>query len=209
MANQIDQIAPPALPVAANAYTQMYENQKINVFRLFFNRLTNLIGALLDRGPQGGGGKVLYFPTALFYSTETQTVAAVNTAQPITFNNTYINKGISVVNDTRITVASDGVFNFQLSCELDKKSGSGAIAYIWIRKNGTDQPYSTHTYHLSGSDAALEANWNFNYDMVAGDYIEMMFVADDDDVIISSIAPTSPHVGIPSAVMAVNFVSNY
>ena len=201
MPNSLQNPEPPSLPDPSTGLAFS------NVLRLFFNRITSVLRTLLS--PTENGGKFLYVPTALFYSTETQTVAAVNTPQAVTFNNTYISKAIRIVDDTKITVDVDGVFNFQLSCELDKQSASGAIAYIWIRKNGTDQPYSTHTYHLSGSDAALEANWNFNYDMVAGDYIEMMFVADDNDVIISSIAPTSPHVGIPSAVMAVNFVSNY
>ena len=209
MANEVDQIAPPALPSGTVEYSPSYENQKLNVFRLFFNRLTNLISGLLSREPQGGGGKILYFPTALFFSTETQQVAVANTAQAITLNNTYIGKGISVVDGSKITVSCDGVFNFQISMEIDKPSANAAVAYVWIRKNGVDTAYSTHTYHISGSDAAVGAVWAFNYDMQTGDYIEMMFTSDSTDTELHAEAATSPHVGIPSVVAAVNFVSNY
>jgi len=207
MANQIDSPQPPVLPTPSQNYTSSVFIQKDNVLRLFFNRITTVLRNILSSTEYGG--KFLYVPVGLFYSTQTQQIATVNTPQAITLNQTYISKGISIVDNSKIKVDNDGVYNFQISLELDKQSASSAIAYVWIRKNGTDTQYSTHTYHLSGSDAALEANWVFNYDMVAGDYIQMILLSNDTDVFLSSEAQTSPHVGIPSVVAAVNFVSNY
>lgn len=207
MANELDTPQPPVLPTPSSAYSPSVFIQKDNVLRLFFNRITTILRNILS--PTEFGGKFLYVPLGLFYSTQSQQVATANTAQAITYNQTYITKGVSIVDNTKIKVDNDGVYNFQISLEFNKQSASSAVAYVWIRKNGVDTQYSTHTFHISGSDAALEANWVFNYDMVAGDYIEMMFTSDDTDVLLFSEAPTSPHVGVPSVVAAVNFVSNY
>ena len=62
-------------------------DQKDNVFRLFFNRVVAVLNALLTTDD---GGKFIYMPRGLFYSTTAQTAAATNTGYPVEFENTYI-----------------------------------------------------------------------------------------------------------------------
>lgn len=200
MANNLNIPEAPVLPSPAEGFIFS------NILRLFFNRLVSSIRILSSASDFGG--KNLYFPNGLFYSTQTQSVSVADTAQAVTFNQSYLSNGVSVVDSTKVTVGHTGIYNFQLSCELNKPSADPAIVYLWIRKNGVDTEYSTHTFHISGSDASVGANWIFNYDMQATDYIEMMLASDDTGTELQAQAPTSPHVGIPSAVMVVNFVSN-
>ena len=54
----------------------------------------------------------------------------------------------------------------------------------------------------------LEANWNFNIDLNANEYIELMWATNDTDLYFDPEAASSPYPGIPSAVIAVNFISN-
>lgn len=111
---------------------------------------------------------------------------------------------------TRITVEQPGIYNFQFTGQLLSSSGSTKTAQIWIRRDGTDIGYSAHIYEDSRNGGVTEANWNFNIDLepVLGGYIEMVWAASSTALSLDTTAPSSPYPGIPSAVMAVNFVSN-
>ena len=205
MANKIDKPRPPALPLAREQYDRRDEDEYSNVLRLFFNRLTNSLNSLFSTDD---GGKALYMPRGLFYSTTNQTVALADTGYPVEFENTYIESGVSIVGDTKITVEADGVYNFQVSIQLESTNSSAKTVWFWINKNGTDVPYGGHEYVIEGSGNKQVAVWNFSIDVEAGQYIEMYWATNNTTVDIHTHVPTSPHPGIPSAVVAVSFVSN-
>ena len=207
MANQIGKTEPPALPYPEAEYSVPFFQQFNNVLRLYFNRLTNSVNQLLSTDQ---GGKALYLPNALLYSTVDQTAAATNTGYAVALENTYLANDITINggSSTQITVGSDGVYNFQLTLQLQHTSGSACDLWIWISKNGTPVTYGGKRYTIKGNDF-FSVSWNFNIDMTADDYIEMYWATDDLGLTLHADAPTSPHPGIPSAVMAVSFVSNY
>jgi len=205
MANELNRVEPPALPLAPEEYQRPYQDQSNNVLRLFFNRLVGLIREITSTED---GGKFLYFPRGLFYSTTNQTLAASDTGYPVEFEITYLGNGVSIVDDTEITVSADGVYNFQVSIQLESGNAASKTVWVWINKNGTDVPYGGHEYVIQGSGQKEVVVWNFSIDLEAGQYIEMYWAADDTNVDIHTHAPTSPHPGIPSAVVAVSFVSN-
>lgn len=47
---QLQKVPPPALPNATAQYSQAYQDQLNNILRLYFNRLTNLLGQLMTTG---------------------------------------------------------------------------------------------------------------------------------------------------------------
>ena len=206
MANEISKTEPPALPLAPEQYNRPYMDQNSNVLRLFFNRLTRTVDTLLSTDD---GGKFLYMPRGLFYSTTDQSATVVNTGYPVEFENTYIGNGVSIAgaDDTRITVSADGVYNFQVTLQTEQTTGSDTTIYTWINKNGTDQPYGGQEQTVKGN-AVHAVFWNFSIDLEAGQYIEMYWAVDNTNLALHTHAPTSPHPGIPSAVVAVSFVSN-
>jgi hypothetical protein len=205
MANVLENLAPPAIPYAPAQYTRTVFDQRDNVFRLFFNRIIATLRTVLS---VEDGGKFLYFPRGLFYSTQIQTIASSNDPTPITYNETYIGNGVRVENNSEIHISADGVYNFQLSAQIDKTAAATKEVFMWIRKNGSDIPWSSHKYAVSGSPAETVAIWVFNIDMAAGDWIEIIFTSSDTSVQLTAEAATLVHPGIPSAVMAVSFVSN-
>lgn len=204
MANRIERPQPPALPQAPGAYQLRYVDQFNNVLRLFFRRLTSTLDDLLSTDD---GGKFLYMPRGLFYSTTNQTAAATSTGYPVEFENTYIGNGTSVVNDTRITVSAAGMYNFQVTLQLGHTNSSDATVWTWINKSGTDVPYGGQLQTVKGN-ATRALYWNFAIDMLADDYIEMMWAVDDTTAALYTEAATPPHPGVPSAIVAVSFVSN-
>lgn len=193
MANEIDRVVPPALPLATEQYNRPFMDQNSNVLRLFFNRLTNIVNTLLSTEE---GGKFLYVPRALFYSTTDQAAAAVGTGYPVEFENTYIGDGITIngTDDTRITVSADGVYNFQVTLQTDHAGGSDSTITTWINKNGTDQPYGGQQQTVKGNSVHA-VYWNFSIDLLAGQYIEMYWATDDTALSLDSQTPTSPHPG--------------
>lgn len=139
-----------------------------------------------------------------FYDTTTQTVGAINTAYAITFDTTDLSKGVTIGSPTsRIYVDREGVYNIQFSAQLDNTSGGLHLAYIWLRVNGTDVPYSTGQSRLKGSDGELIAAWNYIYNFAAGDYFELMWAAEDTAVQILATSATAFCPAIPSVILTV------
>jgi hypothetical protein len=204
MTNEINKVEPPALPLAPEQYQRPYMDQNSNVLRLFFNRLVNSVNTLLSTDD---GGKFLYMPRGLFYSTTDQTAAVINTGYPVEFENTYIGNGVSIVSDTRITVSADGVYNFQVTLQTAHTNSAAVQVWTWINKNGTDVTYGGQQQTIVGN-ANQPVYWNFSIDLTAGQYIEMYWATANLALSLDSTAPTSPHPGIPSAIVAVSFVSN-
>ena len=207
MANEIDKVAPPALPFSGEQYDRPFFDQFSNVLRLFFRRITSTVNELLSTDD---GGKVLYMPRGLFYSTSAQTAALVNTGYPVEFENTYIGNGVSIagVDNTRITVSADGIYNFQVTLLTQHTNSSDATVWTWINKNGTDVTYGGQKTTVKGN-ADRSLYWNFSIDLTADQYIEMYWATSDTSLSLHTEAATSPHPGIPSTIVAVSFVSNY
>ncbi len=206
MPNEIDKVAPPALPLAPETYDRPFMDQNNNVLRLFFNRFVGSVNTLLSTDD---GGKVLYMPRGLFYSTTDQSATVVDTGYPVEFENTYIGNGVSIAgaDNTQITVTADGVYNFQVTLQTAHTNSSDVKITTWINKNGTDVAYGGQEQTIKGN-ANQPVFWNFSIDLTAGQYIEMYWATADLALSLDSTAPTSPHPGIPSAIVAVSFVSN-
>jgi hypothetical protein len=146
-----------------------------------------------------------------FQDTTSQTAASINTAYAVKFNTTDLSNGVTVVNDgssnpTRVTLANTGIYNIQFSLQLEKTGGSGnMIADIWIRKNGVDVPSTTGKIVLTGSANAspVVAAWNYVLDLVAGDYVQLMWATTNTNVEIVAASATAPHPSIPSSILTV------
>jgi len=201
----LQKVAAPNLPLARNEYERQYHDQLNNVFRLYFNQLDSAINNII--GPNGG--QFVDCPNGLFFSTTDQPIVTINVAQPVDFPLEYLNNGVYVNSGTesRVYVNIGGVYNFQFSGQLRSGSASAKQVYIWIARNGTDIGYSTHQYTVSGSGTHLNVSWNFNIDLDVGEYIELRWASNDIDMKLEAVVPTAPHPGMPSAVMAVNFIA--
>ena len=139
-----------------------------------------------------------------FYSTVTQTVAAINTATAMTFNTTDISFGVYVGTPiSRIYVDRGALYNLQFSAQLDNTSGGIHLAYIWLRVNGLDIPYSAGQLRLKGNDGELVAAWNYLAQLNQGDYFELMWAAADTSVQLLATSATAFCPAIPSLILTV------
>lgn len=194
----------PSLPLPpADRYDPRYHEEYGRVLRLYFNQLNNILTALAGKF----GGIYVDCPNGLFFDLGTYSPALANTGYPLEFKQTYLGHGISVVDDTKITVEYGGVYNFQYSSAITSTNSSLKTVWVWIVRNGTPVGYSTNEYTISGSGTDTIISWQFNIDLDVGEYVEMYWGADNVNVTIGTTAPTAPHPGIPANVIAVNFIS--
>ena len=199
----LNPVAPPALPFAPEDYARAHHDQHDNVLRLYFNRLSTIVNTIIGRN----GGQYIEVPYGLFFDIDDQVLTLANTATPIVYGQTYLSNGVSVQNNSEIAVTIGGIYNFQFSAQLTSGNSSAKQVYVWLKRNNIDIGYSTHQYTISGSNVHEEINWNFNIDLQAGDFLELEWAANDVNVTLEATAATPPHPGIPSVVMAVNYVS--
>lgn len=116
--------------------------------------------------------------------------------------------GITKLSNTDFEVNDSGIFNIQFSAQLDQASGAGHHIYIWLRKNGTDVPWSASEIAIQGTTAELIAAWNWFEPMNVGDKISIMYYVDNDVVQIKAVAPTALKPGIPSVILTMNKIAN-
>jgi len=203
MSNDLERVAPPALPVPDSQYTRMFFNNTNNVLRLFFNRLTGMINDVIDE--DGNGGKYLHFPYGDFYSDTDQTAALINTEYVATFNQEHSSNGISVESSTQITVTADGVYQFVFTGQLATSNQPRTGTVIWAKKNGTEVAYSGRNDNVTGGTVTT---LNFFQVMEIGDYIEFAWAVAHTDIYLNAVAPVGVFGGIPSAAVSVTLVSN-
>jgi hypothetical protein len=205
--SELNQVAAPNLPLAPFEYDRLYADQLNNVLRLYFNRLDAILNQLKTSNDVDPAN--INFPNGLFFNTADQTLAAVDTGYPITFNQTYLNNFVALQSGStsKIEVAVSGVYNFQLSAQLKSTNASAKDVQIWIKRGTTTIGYSGHRYTVEGSDNHMNVNWIFDIDLAVGEYIELYWGADNTNVTMEAIAASAPYPAVASAVMAVNFVA--
>lgn len=201
----------PSLGFPPEVYERRHFNENNGALSGFFSRLTGALGALF--GPRGG--KFLNNPYGAFQDSTDQTAASTTVAYPVKFNTTDFSNGVTVASDSRLTVGVDGLWNVQFSIQFKNTTNDGQDVDIWFRKNGTNVPASNSRFHLparkgSGDPSHIIAALNFFVDMVATDYVEIMWRTENTGVSIeafgTSTSPTRP--AVPSAIATMTFVSN-
>lgn len=214
MANVKQQLEVPSIPslgFAPEAYERRHFSENYGALNVYFRKLVSALGALF--GPQGS--KFLNTPHGAFQDSTDQTAANTTTAYAIKFNTTDFSNGVTVVSDSRLTVAVDGLWNIAFSLQFKNTTNDGQDVDIWFRRNGTNIANSNSKFFLparksSGDPAHLIAAMNFFVDLVKDDYVEIMWRVSNVGVSLEQYATstTPDRPAIPSAIVTMSFVSN-
>ena len=139
-----------------------------------------------------------------FYDTTTQLGTTINTAKAITFNTTDLSNGVYIGSPaSRIYVDTSGIYNYDMSFQLDKTSGGVGDFFIWFRLNGVDVTDSASYIRIQGNNAEIFSSLNYFFDLNAGDYVEIMFSVSDLSVELAAFAAAAPVPAIPSIILTV------
>lgn len=205
--NRYRPVVAPRLPSAPNEYSAQYQEQFMNILRLYFNQLDNLTGVVLGES----GGRFIRFPYGAFSSDQDQTTTA-NTATLMTLNTTDFANEVSI-SSSKITVVNAGLYNLQFSAQFQNTDTAFQDVYIWLKQDGVDIPGSTGFVSIpnrhAGTDGHSIVGWNYFVEMQASDYVEIYWSVPNAAVSIQHIAasgsPTKP--STQSVVATLSFVS--
>jgi len=141
-----------------------------------------------------------------FYDTTTQTAALTNTAYPITFNTTDISDGVRLrsPSTSEVEVDTEGLYNFQVSIQLDCTGGSNREVWVWVRKNGADIPNSAFYVTIQNNNSELLQAFNLFANMKAGDYVQFMWAVGNTDAQLATFAASAFAPAVPSIILTVS-----
>lgn len=196
-----------ALPLPSPDYDQQYFFQLVRVLGIYFKQLdsTTPIEAEYFKGLP----IELRTPSASYVSVVSQTVVGASTETLITFDVTDFESNVELISpaNSQIRVRYPGVYNFQFSVQFDKDGGGTSKFWAWYKKNGVTAPDSGTEITIVGNNAETFMALNYFVPMNGGDYFELAFASDDSTGRIAYIPAASPHPGVPSVILTVNFVS--
>jgi hypothetical protein len=140
-----------------------------------------------------------------FTKTNSQSPVATNTAYPLLFTNTEIANGVSIGTTTsEIYVAQAGLYNIAASVQITSNNSAQKSIWVWLRKNGTtDFPNSARVASITLNNGYLVVTLNEVASLLAGDFIEVMYAADNTNVSIATVAATAFAPAAPAVILAV------
>jgi len=139
-----------------------------------------------------------------FHSEITQSATTADTALIMSAETTDFSVGVSVVDNSKITVSSGGTYNFQFSSVFQKTQG-GSIEFVsvWPRINGINVDWSNTDISMANNNELIVAAWNFVLELNANDYVELVWSSTSNQMLMVAIppqvSPTRP--GTPSVIM--------
>jgi hypothetical protein len=140
-----------------------------------------------------------------FTKTNSQSPAVINTAYPLLFTNTEIANGVSIGGTTsQIIVAQAGLYNIACSVQITSTNSSQKSIWVWLRLNGTTNfTNSARVASITLNNGYLVVTLNEVASLLAGDFIEVMYAADNTNVSIATVAATAFAPAAPAVILAV------
>ena len=208
----------PNLPVGPVEYAQDYQNQFLNILRLYHNQIDNTLTVLLENN----GGRYLNFPHLSVTDTTDQYATANNTPTLVLFNVEESDGGFDFQGSYAKTLYS-GVYRIDYSLQYVNTDNVSHDIVVWLRVNGSDVPRSATKFTIparkSAGDPSYLCTMSFIiFSVYAGDQVQLYWATDKaystvgpvDGVYMEHVPAQTvpyPHPVIPSAVGSITFVS--
>jgi hypothetical protein len=134
--------------------------------------------------------------------------ASANTSYAITWDNTEIANGVSIVSNSQLTVVDSGLYQFDVTLQLQSNSGVDKNVLFWFKKNGTNIPNTSRIVTVSVNNAYTPIALAEFFSLDAGDYVELWWQSDNTNVALVTVAAggTAPndYPAAPAGIIAVN-----
>ena len=157
-------------------------------------------------GPQGPGGVLGLYGT--FIDTTDQALVSTSAAQAVTLNTAIDSRGISVVNNRRITFEIAGVYKILASIQVTSNANSISEVNFFFKKNGSTIANSNTRIDLEPrkSQSSLYHGCftiEFQLSVANNDYVELFWVANDLGISLDTIPQDGTHPQSPSVIVNV------
>ncbi len=148
------------------------------------------------------------------WSDSTDQTGNISTGTVITYNTQDVTDGITLVNNSEITVPNTGVYNLQFSAQFKNVDNAQHELVIWFKVNGSDLANSATIVTVPARKSAsifgyAVAAWNIFLDLNSSDYVEIFWLPSSTQLTLehlpASVTPAYP--AIPSIIVSVQQVS--
>ena len=138
-----------------------------------------------------------------FHSEITQSIGVANTQYAMSAETTDFSVGVTMVENSKMTVSSGGTYNLQFSSVFKKLQG-GTIEYVsvWPKVNGVNVDWSNTDVTMANNNELIVAAWNFVLELNDGDYVQLFWSSTSTQMNMVAIAPqlTPTRPGTPSVI---------
>lgn len=183
-----------------------------NVLRLYFNRLTNLINALLGTN----GGVYLQNPHAMLMSNQDQANPSITGANQLILDEQVIVQGVRVENTDEVWFDQPGQYLVNFRLQVSNRSNAVQEFEVWAGYDGTNYPLSNTRVDVPArkdsstwGHAVVSVSGIFTVENPDTEYLTIKWWASSTDVFLehydAGTSPTRPE--IPPVIMTINFVS--
>ena len=213
---KLDAVAPPSLINAPSEYSTNHFNQYSNVLRLYFNRLSWTLRALLG----ANGGKNIAFPHIAASDSTIQYAGGNNVATKVLWDTLETSSGFVLNPTASATAEQSGIYKIDYSLEFVNTVNSAQDITVWLKVNGSDVPRSGSKFTIPARKSAIVYSYlvaysSLTFSMNADDYVELWWettlaynpVGPVNGVYMEAQAATGSLPAIPSAVGTIAFVS--
>ena len=138
-----------------------------------------------------------------FSSTVDQTLVAINTATAVTLNTTGLSNGVTLTSSSRLNVVEAGFYQINFSLQLQSASASAKTAYVWLRKNGSNEANTTRAFTSNINNGETPLSVTYTTSLAAADYVELYWAADSTDVALNALAASAFAPAAPSVIVNV------
>ena len=153
--------------------------------------LTNSASTLDISGCRTINGRSTWITGAFSDDTvQLQTGGISNTPTAITFNSEDVTNGVSLVvgSPSQIRISKTGLYAVTFSIQFDKTGGGVSPVDVWLRKNGTDIPFTGSQTTVAGNNGEVVLTVPFFLNLAGGDYIEVVFASSDATMAVTGFA---------------------
>ena len=142
------------------------------------------------------------------WSDSTDQTGSISAGTAITYNTQDVSDGVTLANNSEVTVPTDGKYNLQFSTQFKNTDNAQHEAVVWLKINGLDLANSATQYTIPARKNASIMGYNvasltFLLDLNANDYVEVFWLPSSASVTIehlpASVSPAYP--AIPSVIL--------
>ncbi len=141
------------------------------------------------------------------WSDSTDQTGNISAGTVITFNTIDVADGLTLVDNSKMTVVGAGIYNLQFSIQFKNTDNAQHDATVWLRVNGSDLANSATQYTVPARKSAgifgySVASLTFLLDLTAAQYVQIVWAPTSTSVSIEhlpeSLSPAYP--AIPSII---------
>lgn len=148
------------------------------------------------------------------WSDSTDQTGNISAGTVITYNTQDISDGITLVDNSKLTVPNTGIYDLQFSAQFKNVDNSQHEVVVWFKVNGSDLANSATIVTVPARKTSnifgyMVAAWNIFLDLNSADYVQIFWLPSSTQVTLehlpASVTPAYP--AIPSIIVSVQQVA--